>query len=106
MKFCRNESDIIGSSSTTRIRTSLFSTFFSSLEIAALWGTIVVFTPYPKQSAPNDLRSRKRQHHDKLVVRHVGRAAMRLDDLLCQRQPDLVTAGKGTKRIMIELSKA
>src|SRR5215210_7888531 len=37
-KFCRRESAIVGSSSTTRIRTSLFSTFFSSLEIAAPWG--------------------------------------------------------------------
>src|SRR5215211_2136889 len=39
-KFCRRESAIVGSSSTTRIRTSLFSTFFSSLEIAAPWGMI------------------------------------------------------------------
>src|SRR5215216_3081097 len=37
-KFCRRESAIVGSSSTTRIRTSLFSTFFSSLEMAAPWG--------------------------------------------------------------------
>src|SRR5262245_27225917 len=106
MKFCRSESAIIGSSSTTRILTSLFSTFFSSLEIAAPWGTIMVSLPYPKESVSTGLRSGKRQHHDKFLVRQFSRAAVRLDNFFCQRQPDLIAARKGTKRIVIQGPKA
>src|SRR6185503_5281386 len=105
MKFCRSESAIIGSSSTTRIRTSLFSTFFSSLEIAAPWGPMVSL-PIRKNQFLVGFSCRKRKHHHKLVIRQFCRAAVRLDNLLCEGHPNLFAAGKGTKRIVIQWAEA
>src|SRR6185295_17450883 len=97
-KFCRIESAMVGSSSTTRIRTSLFSTFFSSLEIAAPWGMMITPLFIPALSG-------KRNHYYKLSITKLCRSAVRLDNLRRQGEFDLITSGERTKRVMIQLTQ-
>src|ERR1041384_6600345 len=97
-KFCRRESAMVGSSSTTRIRTSLFSTFFSSLEIAAPWGIMISPLSIPVSSG-------KRNHYYKLLINKLCRSAVGLDDLRRQGEFDLVTAGERAKRVVIQLAQ-
>src|SRR6185436_15541810 len=98
-KFCRRESAIVGSSSTTRIRTSLFSTFFSSLDVAAPWGMMITPLVYFEPSF------RQRKHNYKPLIHKLHRPAVRFDDLRSERQFDLVAAGERTKRIVIQFAQ-
>src|SRR5215217_6885677 len=89
-KFCRSESAIIGSSSTTRIRTSLFSTFFSSLEIAAPWGMMITLLYVIAKM--NSIR--KGKLNCKFLVYELYCSAVGFDDPGRQSQFDLFAAGK------------
>src|ERR1043165_2098834 len=116
-KFCRRESAMVGSSSTTRIRTSLFSTFFSSLVVAAPWG--IMITPFqllPMVDANRRLLTNRRldspmvlsgkgNYYYKLFISKLSRSAVRLDDLRRHGEFDLITSGERTKRIVIQVAQ-
>src|SRR5215208_583901 len=92
-KFCRRESAIVGSSSTTRIRTSLFSTFFSSLEIAAPWG-ILGYSFFIHCRFRLAIEFSKWKLNYKFLIYEFCRPAVGLDYLCSQRQFYFVAAGE------------